>query len=101
MGRTEAIHAFRNTRLWRLPRVFEDWAGQLSERQQFAENFKTCHSEGGVCPRNLLFLYFDKKQIPHFVRYDKFGAFPKLLGLIPFSRVTAQANGAELPSPMS
>ena len=51
----------------------------------------------GIC----FFMYFDKKQIPHFVRYDKFGAFPKLLGLIPFSRVTAQANGAELPSPMS
>src|SRR5579862_7121455 len=40
------------------------------------KNSKTCHSEGGVCPRNLLFpRIFDKKQIPHFVRDDRFWKF--------------------------
>jgi len=44
----------------------------VEQASQAAEKLAPCHSEGGVCPRNLLFLGSpEEKQIPRFARDDK------------------------------
>ncbi len=48
------------------------------------KNPLTCHSEGGVCPRNLLFSSVFAKQIPRFARKDSLsGLFSILQNSVP------------------
>jgi hypothetical protein len=49
-----------------------------------------CHSEGGICPRNLLFSRGAVKQIPRFARDDSRNGLAR--GICSFSRATRQSR---------
>ncbi len=58
------------------------------------KNPLTCHSEGDVCPRNLLFLGLSQRRIPYFAPSQRVGPFPLVLAL-----VASALAASPLPAP--